>query len=104
MPIFSVVLAAEQPPHAPIICTNAISPSIFISQTSPPSAWMPGRIRSSAASTRDSRVGAVLLSIAFHHFVHPGRHRNRVVPFALPHVAPEDQADAARFHCDLRFV
>ena len=31
-------------------------------------------------------------------------HRDRGVPFALPHVAAEDQPDAAGFHGDVRFM
>src|SRR5690348_14685075 len=97
-----VMLDAGQPPHAPSICTNAVPFSTLMSHTSPPSIWMPGRTLSSAAFTRSSTVA--LLSIAFHEFVHAARDAERVVPIALPHVASEDEAHAARFHCNLRFV
>src|SRR6185312_6521754 len=46
----------------------------------------------------------VLLAISLHQIVHARRHRDGVVPFALPHVAPENQTDAAGFHGNPRLM
>src|SRR5665213_2441319 len=75
-----------------------------------PSIAMPGRTLSKAAFTRSSMVSSVaalmprLYPVALHQVVHLCRHRERVVPFALPHVAAEDQADAAGLHRELGLV